>query len=140
MSLAANKVAVLQVARRQLALTDDDYRAVLFNIGGVRSSKELTDDAFDAVMFRLSQLGFKSDWNQRNFGYRADKATPRQVALIRHLWDQFTSGEGTDETLGKWMEAKFKISSVRFLRAADARKVIGALTAMNAKPKKRKAA
>ena len=54
MSLAANKVAVLQVARRQLALTDDDYRAVLFNIGGVRSSKELTDDAFDAVMFRLS--------------------------------------------------------------------------------------
>lgn len=140
MPLARNKVAVIQVARQQLGLTDEDYRAMLSNIAGATSSKDLDDDGFEAVMFRLHQLGFRSTWNKANLGYRGAMATPRQVAKIRHLWGQFTDGKGTDASLGKWLEDKFKVSSLRFLEADPARKVIGALNGMAAKKSVRAAA
>lgn len=139
MPLGPKKVAVIQVARQQLGMAEDDYRAMLRTIGGVSSSKELDETAFEAVMVHLSRLGFRSDWNRRNFGYRPDMATPRQVAFIRNLWGTFTDGKGTDETLGKWLEAKFGISAVRFVPSDKAQKVIGALQAMT-RGKARKAA
>ncbi len=139
MSLAANKIAVIQVARQKLGLTEEDYRAILFNIGGVQSSRDLDDDSFDAVMFRFKELGFVSTWNRQNFGYRSGMATPRQVAKIRAMWNSFTDGTGTDESLGKWLEGRFKVTALRFIDAATARKAIGALSNMNTK-KKSKAA
>lgn len=135
MSLSRSKIAVIQVARQQLGLTEEDYRGILRNCGGVSSSKDLSDDGFEAVMFRLSQLGFRSTWNRTNLGYRADMATPRQVAFIRRLWADYTNNTGDDASLGKWLESKFKVSSVRFIPAANAQKVITALKNMqNRKP------
>ncbi|SMH32078.1 regulatory protein GemA [Azospirillum agricola] len=130
MPLSRNKIAVIQVARQQLGLTEEDYRSLLRNYGGVASSKDLSDDGFEAVMFRLSQLGFRSTWNRANLGYRADMATPRQVAYIRRLWKDYTNGTGDDASLGKWLESKFKVSSVRFIPAANAQKIITALKSM----------
>lgn len=130
MSISRNKIAVIQVARQQLGLTDEDYRSILNNCGGVGSSKDLCDDGFEAVMFRFSQLGFRSTWNKANFGYRTDMATPRQVAYIRNLWKEYTNGTGDDASLGKWLESKFKVSSVRFIPANCAQKIITALKNM----------
>ncbi len=128
--IAKSKIAVIQVARQQLGLSDDDYRNILRNCAGVASSKDLGDDGFEAVMFRFSQLGFRSTWNRTNLGYRADMATPRQVAFIRRLWAEYTDGTGTDASLGKWLESKFKVSSIRFIPASSAQKIIGALKGM----------
>ncbi|HYH19126.1 MAG TPA: regulatory protein GemA [Azospirillum sp.] len=130
MALDSKKSSVIHVAVKQLGMTDEDYRSLLFNIAGVRSSRDLDDSSFDAVMFRFHQLGFRSTWNRANYGYRADMATPRQVAAIRKLWGQFTDGKGTDATLGKWLESRFKVASVRFLTAETARKAMGALNVM----------
>lgn len=134
MPLSRNKIAVIQVARQQLGLTEEDYRGILRNCGGVASSKDLSDDGFEAVMFRFSQLGFRSTWNRANLGYRAAMATPRQVAFIRRLWADYTGGTGDDASLGKWLDSKFKVSSVRFVPAASAQKIITAL--MNMKGRK----
>lgn len=127
-----SKIAVIQVARQQLGLSEDDYRSILWNHAGVASSKDLDDNGFEAVMFRLSELGFRSTWNQANLGYRAGMATPRQIAFIRRLWSEYTNGEGTDAALGKWLESKFKVSSIRFIPADRAQKIIGALKSMKA--------
>lgn len=130
MSLSAKKLSVIHVARRQLALTDDDYRAILHGIAGVESSTELDDASFEALMFRFRQLGFQSTWNHRNFGYRAGMASPRQVATIRELWKVFTDGTGTDASLNKWIEHKFKVAALRFLTAEAANKAVGGLKIM----------
>lgn len=114
-------------------LHDDDYRSILSDLAGVDSSRDLDGDGFEAVMFRFHQLGFKSTWNRANFGYRAGMATPRQVAFIRALWRNYTGGVGTDRSLSKWLEAKFKVSSLRFLPSETAPKVIAALRSMVAK-------
>ena len=46
----------MHVARRQLGLSEDGYRAVLALNGGVASATELDHHGFTAVMARLEQL------------------------------------------------------------------------------------
>ncbi|MEI7606696.1 MAG: regulatory protein GemA [Rhodospirillaceae bacterium] len=124
------KIALIRVAKSQLGLNDDDYRAVLKRCGNVDSSKDLDLTGFKAVMSYFEQCGFKSTSKKRNFGNRPGMATEKQVVLIRKLWGDFTGGTGTDVTLGKWLDRTFKVSSIRFVNAETARKAIGALTAM----------
>lgn len=130
MTISDNKRRIIHVARRQLGLSDEDYRSVLFNVSGVSSANDLDDYGFDAVMDRLNALGFKSMSPRKPFGNRAGMATDRQTAMIRALWGEFTDGKGDDKSLGKWLDAKFKVSSLRFLSAELAPKVVAALKAM----------
>lgn len=127
------KTSLIQVARHQLGLEDDDYRTILRSIAGVESSRDLDEKGFAAVMHHFNRLGFESTSKKRNFGDRAGMATPGQVAKIRKLWNTYTGGAGTDATLGKWLEKTFKVSSVRFIPADAAFKVIGALNTMIAR-------
>lgn len=132
MKISVKQIQVIHVAKSKLGLSDDDYRDILRNAAGVASSTDLGEAGFEAVMFRFQQLGFTSTWNQANYGYRPKMATPRQTAMIRKLWGQFTNGQGTEASLGHWLESKFKVSALRFLPSEKASKVIGALKAMAA--------
>lgn len=125
-----NKSALIRVAKSQLGLTDDDYRATLKRYGNVDSSKDLDLAGFKAVMTYFEHCGFKSTAKKRNFGDRNGMASERQVAMIRKLWAGFTDGIGTDATLGKWLDRTFKVSAIRFVNAATAPKAITALKAM----------
>lgn len=135
MALSREQLSLIHVAKTKLCMEDADYRAILKHMGGVDSSKNLNQPGFLRVMDAFSRLGFHSDFSTKNFGERATMATPRQVALIRSLWGEYTAGEGTDKTLGKWIERTFKVGSLRFVDAGTARKVIAALKAMKAKRK-----
>jgi len=130
MSLSQKKVAIIHVAKKQLALEDEGYRAVLQHCGGVTSAADLDDAGFQAVMTYFERCGFQSTSKKANFGNRPGMASPGQVAMIRRLWGQFTAGEGTDATLGKWLNRQFKVSAIRFLPVDKAPKVITALKAM----------
>lgn len=124
------RIAQIHVAKARLGLTDDAYRTLLRDHGGVESSKDLDDTGFECVMLGFRELGFESDWLKRHFGYRPGMATPRQVALIRKLWGNFTEGKGDEAQLGKWLYRTFKVSSPRFLTKAIAGKAIAALEDM----------
>jgi hypothetical protein len=131
--LAPAKVALVHVAKRRLAMEDADYRTVLLRAAGVESARDLTAAGFRQVMEAFALLGFQSDGAATNFGRRAGMATPGQVAAIRRLWREFTAGEGTDATLGKWLAKHWHISALRFLPAELAPKVLIALRAMCAR-------
>jgi hypothetical protein len=128
------------VARRQLALTESDYRSILSLYGGVERTAELDGRGFTALMARFEQLGFRSTSARRPLPARLGMASPAQSSLIRQLWAEATDNEGTEASLGKWLETKFKVSSMRFVTAEAAPKVIGGLRAMKVKRKARTAA
>ena len=44
------KLAVIHIVKRELSLSDDEYRNTLERIAGVRSAKDLTDDQFHKLM------------------------------------------------------------------------------------------
>jgi hypothetical protein len=133
--LAPHKVRLIQVAKRRLGLEDADYRNILFRAGGVHSSRDLDESGFSAMMDILARLGFESTTAAANFGRRAGFATPAQVALMRHLWAEYTDGNGTDAQLGKWLEMRWHVSALRFLPIDAAPKVITALKAMASRGK-----
>jgi len=52
-------LAKVHIARKDLALTEDCYRAVLSRITGQESSKGLTDAQLDKVLAEFKRLGWK---------------------------------------------------------------------------------
>lgn len=133
MAISTGKTALLHVAKAQLGLRDDDYRALLSRAGGVASSRDLTDASFARVMAELERLGFRSRADSADFGRNRhwSMASGRQLAFIRELWGDFTEGAGMDANLDKWLRNRFGVGALRMLDGAKAHKVIAALLAMN---------
>lgn len=59
MSINNRQKALLHVAKTELRLDDDDYRALLYAEAGVESSKDLDLQGFERVLARFEQLGFR---------------------------------------------------------------------------------
>ena len=98
------QIAMLHVAKKRLDMADDDYRAILRQEAGVESSRLLDADGVKAVLRRFGELGFTPSSHRPDLGLRPGMATPKQVALIRSLWRQYTDAEGDDRSLGKWLQ------------------------------------
>lgn len=131
------KVRIIHVARRQLHLSEEDYRSILNLFGGVQHAAELTNGGFTAVMGRFTALGFQSTSPRRPLSQRRGMASSGQTSLIRQLWAEFTGETGTEADLGKWLERQFGVSALRFVAADLAPKVIAALKAMKVKRAKK---
>ncbi len=147
MTISIKQKALLHVAKTKLGLSDESYRAVLAHIAGVTSSTELDQAGFEAIMGMFEYSGFRPlQATGPNYGSRPGMASFAQIELIRALWSEycdFKEWKGDDRAdlekgLGTWMTTYFKISSLRFVTAAQAPKMITALKAMKAN--KRKAA
>lgn len=132
MTLAAPKIRLLQVGRKHLALSEDDYRAILNRFGGCVSAKELDQRGFDDVMNHFRVLGFTSDARKATYGERINMASPGQVALIRKLWREAVDNP-TDAALNAFLSNHFKVSALRFLPSSKASGAITALKAMVAR-------
>ena len=126
------QLALLHVARRDLALTDDDWRGILRQTAGVASSRDLDAGGVDAVLHHLEALGFEPQLAPRgkDYGWRTGMASPKQVSFIRALWHQYTDGQGDDRSLGKWLDRTIKVSDIKFVTYRDAGRAITALLAM----------
>lgn len=137
-SITRKQIALLHVAKRDLGLTDDDYRAILARYGRCESAAELSAPGFTAVMKYLTALGFRSTWTQRTYGYRPTMATPQQIDLIRSLWLKYTGEDDRDDVeLNKWLGRFHMIGALRFVDNKKAAKVISALRAMLARKQNR---
>jgi phage gp16-like protein len=129
MTLSRQQIALIKIATKDRGLTDDEYRSALAQIGGVTSSRDLDPEGFSAMMGYFEYIGFAPTAAKgANYGPRDGMASFAQMELIRSLWSEITrrSYTGEDE-FNKWLLAKFKVSSLRFLKQDTARKVITAL-------------
>ena len=132
MPLIGTRLKLVAIAKKRLAMADDDYRALLMEYGGCASARDLDGRGFDAVMARFRQLGFVSDHYQAGFGARAGMASPHQLALIRELWPLCVE-DASEAHLRNWLTKQFKVSDLRFLDEKSAPKVITALRKMQAR-------
>lgn len=131
------KIAQIHVAKTQLDMQDDDYRAMLQRAAGVKSAKDLDSKGFAAVMVELGNLGFESTASRekRQAKFReGGHASYAQRSYIQRLWQDY-KGEEDAEGLRHWLQHKFKVSHPRFLDSQTAPKVIYALQCFKPKAK-----
>lgn len=135
---------LIHVARKQLGLSDENYRELL---AGVRasSSSDLTVKQFQELMKQFEKLGFVSSSseefkNRKNAydyhsqfpnGRREEMSHTKMLEKITKMWQKLgNEGEDWEENLNKFLSKRFHISHWRFLKKGKAIKVIQALKAM----------
>lgn len=130
MAISNRQKSVIHVAKSQLQMADEDYRALLQRAAGVSTSVGLDEGGFERVMAEFERLGFRHA-KRRHQVRREGMATPKQIGRILGLWREF-SGNDNELSLGRWLEKHFHLSSVRFVESWRAGKVIAVLEKMAA--------
>lgn len=128
----ARLIKLIHVARRELGMQDDDYRAMLANIPqleGATSSAGLAIPKLKLVLETLKAKGFKV--------VPKSNKPPRKLAddpqskLIRHLWlSLHTAGKVRDpseQALAKYVARLVKVDQLQWLDGKQAATVIESL-------------
>jgi hypothetical protein len=126
-----NPTAAIHVAKKQLGLDDDTYRAVLVRVTGVSSSRDMSPAQRQAVLDEMRRLGFEPAAGARSNGARKPLEGPfarKLQALWIAAWNLGLVRDRRDEALSAFVRRQTGIDHVSFLRdAADGKKAIEAL-------------
>jgi phage gp16-like protein len=120
-------LAKIHIAKKQLAMPDDDYRALLQRATGKVTAKLMTPREHLAVLAEFERLGFKAK--------PARAARPAHVKHIYALWgdlqrrDAVISGPAGAKALRAFVTRQTGIAAPEFLTPAQAAPVTEALKA-----------
>jgi|GEM_PF-510725 len=128
-----SRLALIHIAKKQLCLDEEAYRAILSG-AGVSSAKEITtDEQFDLVMTAFVRLGFLPSGKRSPLKKRRTitkktpgMISPRQEYYIRGLWD-LASRAKDEKSLRAIIKRIGKVDDIRFLTSRAASGVIQAL-------------
>ena len=113
------KLALVHIVKKELGLSDEEYRAILMREAGVASARDLNEESFR----RLMRFMVRSRYylvNRRGL-------TLRQKLYIDHLKQALG---WTDEHLANFLHKYFKCHGLTDLTRAEASKAILALKHM----------
>ena len=126
----------VQIGRKQLALTDDDYRAILLRVTGKDSSTKCGPSDLEALLKEFERLGWKPTRRTKPLS-----AKP-QIRMIYGIWKDMQPmlAVGGEAALRSFVEGQTKsdlhpngISAPEFLDAQQANKVVEGLKAWRAR-------
>jgi phage gp16-like protein len=121
-----SRLAIIHVAKKQLGLDEEAYRAILSG-AGVSSARDITTSAqFNTVMTAFARLGFKPRGAELKHQNTAPGTNPafiskRQEYYVRGLWS-LASRAKDEQSLRRMVKRIGKTDDIRFLsrRAASA--------------------
>lgn len=106
-------VSKVKIAQKQLSMTDDSYRELLFSITKQRSAAKLKVWELENVLKRMTQLGFKAK-PSKTAGDRK-QATDEQSKMIRALWLELHEAgkvrDSSERALVNFAKGQFKTTS-----------------------------
>ncbi|WP_165669339.1 gp16 family protein [Metapseudomonas otitidis] len=122
-------LTLIQIARRQLDMDDDAYRAMLMRTAGVESSKALTPRQIGRVLAELERLGFKSTSPKKvpAKGRQTAEPAPERAALIGKIERQLAEAERTIAYADGMARRMFKVERVEWCDPDQLRRLVAAL-------------
>jgi hypothetical protein len=125
-----SRLAVIHLAKKQLALDEEAYRAILSR-AGVSSSKDIeTDLQFNTVMEAFRKLGFKpysrAGWRRNNVSGSPGMISRRQEYYVKGLW-ALASRARDEQSLRRMIRRIGKVDDISFLTRRSASALILAL-------------
>ncbi|MDR1507862.1 MAG: regulatory protein GemA [Treponema sp.] len=126
-----NRLAIIHVAKKQLGLDEETYRAILSGAGAGSAAEIVTSAQFNSVMAAFAALGFKSRGAGVKYRNTAPGTNPafiskRQEYYIRGLW-ALASRARDEKSLRHMIKRIGKTDDISFLPRNAARAVILAL-------------
>lgn len=125
-------VQIIHIAKKELALSDEQYHAILMGAIGSESSKDIKNwEQYNAVIAAFKTLGFRpkragakpsAACTVRN----SDHISYRQEYYIRGLW-KLASRKKDERSLRAIVKRIGGVNDITFLSRKDAAKVIQAL-------------
>ena len=117
-------IRLIHVAKRDLAMPDDSYRAILLQIGGKESAADLNAQQLERVLQHLKRCGFKV----RAKGSNRPLAQDGQSSTIRAIWLQLADmgivRDRSEAALGKYVYRMTKVDALQWLSTEQASAVI----------------
>ncbi len=115
-------LARAHIARKEMALSDDSYRAILLRITGCESAAACSDAQLTAVIGEFTRLGWKPK-------HRRPKSAHPHVRLVWALWRDMKPllRDGSDAALRRFVQRQAGVADPEWLGADGARKVIEGL-------------
>ena len=138
----ANHIAAIHVLKSKLRLSDEDYRALLVNLTGKASSKELPPAQQEAVRDHMQALAAKLGLAQPTRGRRTTFAQSKTAASPRErkvwaLWNQLHRDgviqNHSAPALNAWVKRQVGVDALRFCNTAQLDSCIEGLKAMHAR-------
>lgn len=117
--------AKVQIAKKQLDMHDDDYRAMLKEVTGETSTKQMTAPQLDKVLKRMKALGFEE------INPSSAKLHTRQENKILSLWSELNKSglvkNPNKQALNAYVKRQTGIDQLEWLNSLQASRVIEAL-------------
>jgi hypothetical protein len=129
-------IKLIHVAKGQLGIADEDYRAMVKSISGKDSSKDMTDHEALNLIAELEKLGFEStNQNHKNYkelNNRAPKyATDSQLRMIEAMWmSSPVVRVKTREALNAFIKRIAFVDRIEWLYKSKVEKVVKAIQEM----------
>lgn len=111
----SKSIAAMHVARKQLGLDEDTYRAALHHVTGKTSSAQMTEAERQAVLEHFRQRGFKGQSTGRRKPLDG-RFAPKLQALWIAAWNLGLVRDRDDRALLAFVKRQTGIDHVRFLR------------------------
>ncbi|UFQ97008.1 gp16 family protein [Pseudomonas wenzhouensis] len=117
MSISKGVLSKIHIAKGQLGMDDDSYRALLRRVAGVESAKDLNTRQVGRLMVELERLGFKPQPSSKAKGkpHNAQQLGPRIDKIEAQLADMRLPWAYAD-ALARQM---FKVEKVAWLKKAE---------------------
>jgi phage gp16-like protein len=116
-------LAKIHIAKKELGLDEDTYRAMLQQHGGVASAKDLTPLGAARVLQHLERAGFKP---KAGHGKRPN-AAPGRAALVGKIEAQLTAAGRPWSYVDGMAKRMFTVEKVDWLNEEQLGKIVAAL-------------
>ena len=110
-SIKSSRIKLIHVAKRELALSDDCYRAMLMRVTGKNSSRHLNVIELGRVVAEFERLGFKKKPSNR--AGEKNAGDDPQINKIRAIWIELGKAEHIENPSEKALIGWIKRQTVR---------------------------
>lgn len=119
------KIALIHIIKKELSLSDEEYRKILFEAAGVRSSSQLDEEKFRALMRYFVR--------SRYYSINENGLTLRQKMFIENLAKRL---DWTTDHLNNFIHKYYGRKDISSLSRKEAIKLIESLKSISSRVKK----
>lgn len=127
MSTRNLQLSKIHIAKKDLGLDDETYRALLVRVAGVRSAKDLTPRQAGAVLAEFTRLGW-APAQAKKHGRNAPKPAPDREKLVGKIKAFLAEAKRSWAYADGMALRMFKVERVEWLDPGQLQKLVAALT------------